>query len=202
MPRIPLLFNECRQLYTLAWSISFSGYHDKNSSKRIFSSWIACFGVPVSLVTDQGTQFKTTVRNNVTKLLGVQRIRRYSITTAFHPQSNGMVERFYRQLKSAIKCYESTNWVGIIPSVLLGMCCILKDISAHQLSWCMDALSDYLVNLFQLTMFMKTNNICSKAPLEVKQFKTCPYIIRWQKEYFCFQRFKGLNICFSPKGLC
>ena len=39
---------------------------------------------------------------------------------SYHPQSNGMVERFHRQLKAAIMAHELPNpWTIKLPAVLL-----------------------------------------------------------------------------------
>ena len=51
-------------------------------------------------------------------LLGTKRIR----TTAYHPCANGLVERFHRQLKAALKAMRDPNqWVKSLPLVLLGI---------------------------------------------------------------------------------
>ena len=51
-------------------------------------------------------------------LLGTKRIR----TTAYHPCANGVVERFHRQLKAALKATPDPNqWVKSLPLVLLGI---------------------------------------------------------------------------------
>lgn len=92
-------------------------------ANSLYAGWITRFGVPETITTDQGTQFESTVFTATTKLLGVKRVR----TTAFHPQTNGIIERFHRQLKTAIKCYKSDNWVDILPSVLLGIRSSLKE---------------------------------------------------------------------------
>ena len=65
--------------------------------QAFLSGWIARFGVPSTIVTDQGRQFESQLWNNLMTLLGSKRVR----TTAYHPQTNGMVERFHRQLKAA-----------------------------------------------------------------------------------------------------
>ena len=43
-------------------------------------------------------------------------------TTAYHPQSNSLVERFHRHLKTALRARLSTpNWLDELPWVLLGI---------------------------------------------------------------------------------
>jgi transposase InsO family protein len=42
--------------------------------------------------------------------------------TAYHRQSNGMVERFHHRLKDALRaCCAAANWVDDLPWVLLGL---------------------------------------------------------------------------------
>ncbi|XP_075526580.1 uncharacterized protein LOC142558316 [Dermacentor variabilis] len=43
------------------------------------------------------------------------------MTTAYHPMSNGMVERFHRQLKAAVMASEHDSWGKALPMVLLGI---------------------------------------------------------------------------------
>jgi hypothetical protein len=69
--------------------------------------------------TDRGTQFESVL---FTSLTGTHRIR----TTAYHPASNGLVERFYRRLKAALKCHHS-SWTTALPLVLLGIRCDIKE---------------------------------------------------------------------------
>ena len=57
-------------------------------------------------------------------LLGTTRLR----TTAYHPQSNGLVERFHRHLKGGLKARLAGNhWVDDLPIVLLGIRASLKE---------------------------------------------------------------------------
>ena len=48
-------------------------------------------------------------------------------TTAYHPESNGMVECMHRRLKEALKaCLTDTAWVDQLPWVLLGLRATIK----------------------------------------------------------------------------
>ena len=90
--------------------------------------WISHFGVPSTIVSDRGRQFESKLWKNLMALLGSRKAR----TTAYHPQTNGMVERFHRQLKAALKAQPNpASWVDALPLVLLGIRTALKeDLSA------------------------------------------------------------------------
>ncbi|PAA46946.1 hypothetical protein BOX15_Mlig009783g10, partial [Macrostomum lignano] len=80
--------------------------------------WIARFGVPSDLTSDRGPQFTSELWSNVSRLLGTQLHQ----TTAFHPQANGLVERFHRQLKASLMArLTGPSWTAELPWVLLGI---------------------------------------------------------------------------------
>ena len=92
-------------------------------AQAFITCWISRFGVPTTITTDRGAQFESSLWQELMKLLGSKRIR----TTAYHPSSNGLVERFHRQLKVALKATpEPTHWVKALPLVLLGIRAGLK----------------------------------------------------------------------------
>ena len=62
-------------------------------------------------------QFESSVFRELTKLLGIKHL----ITTAYHPQANGIIERWHHTLKAAIKCVETNDWSSALPLILLGM---------------------------------------------------------------------------------
>lgn len=98
-------------------------------AETFFSQWVARFGVPVKIVTDQGRQFESELVGALCKLLGTKRKH----TCAYNPRANGLVERFHRQLKESLMCglEGSLAWVEKLPLVLLGIRSSFKeDISA------------------------------------------------------------------------
>ena len=96
----------------------------ETDADAFFSWWIARYSTPATITTDRGAQFESNLWDNLCKQFGIIRNR----TTNYHPQSNGMVERFHRQLKAAIMAHESPNpWTITLPAVLLGVRSAVKD---------------------------------------------------------------------------
>lgn len=58
-----------------------------------FNRWIARFGFPIAITSDQGTQFESALFQALVKLVDAENNR----TTSYHPQSNGIVERMHTQ---------------------------------------------------------------------------------------------------------
>ncbi|KAK3778888.1 hypothetical protein RRG08_013152 [Elysia crispata] len=87
-------------------------------ARALLRTWIARFGVPDSITSDQGPQFTSGLWRELHNVLGCSNKH----TTAYHPQSNGMVERFHRSLKAALKArLLGPGWMDELPIVLLGI---------------------------------------------------------------------------------
>lgn len=90
----------------------------------LYQNYITRFGIPSVVTTDQGVQFESKMFRELGKLIGFHRIR----TTAYNPKANGMVERFHRQLKAAIKARCNTiHWSFELPTVLMGIRSSIKE---------------------------------------------------------------------------
>ncbi len=96
----------------------------ESCASALLNGWVSRFGVPTTITSDQGQQFESHLWRALMNLLGSTRNR----TTAYHPQANGMVERFHRHLKTGLKArLTNGNWVDELPVVLLGIRTTLKE---------------------------------------------------------------------------
>ncbi|BHF59421.1 hypothetical protein SprV_0100237800 [Sparganum proliferum] len=81
------------------------------------------FGVPATVATDRGSQSKSTLFRELTSLLSTNRTR----TTAYHPQANGLFERFHRQIETALMAQpDPSRWSDHLPLVMLSLRSTLK----------------------------------------------------------------------------
>lgn len=92
-------------------------------AETLVKGWISRFGCPIDIMTDLGRQFESNLFKELLRLLGVHHLR----TTPYHPQSNGIIERWHRTLKSAILCHNVNEWTSYLPIILLGLRCTYKE---------------------------------------------------------------------------
>ena len=84
----------------------------------LLTSWVARFGLPEHITSDRGGAFISNLWTNLALLLGIQ----FHHTTAYHPQSNGMIERWHRTLKTSLmSCCTGSDWMHHLPWVILGL---------------------------------------------------------------------------------
>ena len=104
----------------------------QDCAKALLRHWVSRFGVPSSIVTDRGRQFTSGLWSELSSLLGVA----HNLTTSYHPQSNGMIERQHRTIKDRLisrACSSSSGsgtWMDHLPFVLLGLRTSIREDSA------------------------------------------------------------------------
>lgn len=83
----------------------------------LVTNFILRFGCPLQLHCDQGPNFESKLFKDVCSLLGISKTR----TTPYHPQSDGMVERFNRTLQDMLAKLVNdnrSNWDEILDYVM------------------------------------------------------------------------------------
>jgi transposase InsO family protein len=71
-------------------------------AKEFVLNFVPKFGTPAQILTDQGSYFLSDLFKNTCKLLKIKKIQ----TTAFHPESNGGLERSPRVLTEYLRHHE------------------------------------------------------------------------------------------------
>ncbi len=91
----------------------------KSVAEALFSM-ISREGIPKEILTDQGTAFMSRTIRELYELLGIKSIR----TSVYHPQTDGLVERFNRTLKTMIRKFvheDAKNWDKWLEPVLFAV---------------------------------------------------------------------------------
>ena len=103
--------------------------NDATSCAELLVTQIVCrYGAPERVLTDRGSPFLSTLAYEVYKILNIHKLN----TTAYHPQTNGMVERFNSTLVAMLAMYVGANqrdWDKFIP-----YCLFAYNTSRHELS--------------------------------------------------------------------
>ena len=85
---------------------------------KLIEEFICRYGVPLQLHSDQGRNFESNLFQEVCRILGIEKSR----TTALHPQSDGMIERFNRTLEAMLSMFVSDSqrdWDRCLPYVMM-----------------------------------------------------------------------------------
>ena len=88
-------------------------------------------GCPAELLTDQGTHFINELLNAMCDQLGVK----HRLSTTYHPQTNGLVERFNRTLCEILVKYSSEykeDWDVFLPSALFAYRTIRQNTTRYE----------------------------------------------------------------------
>ena len=67
--------------------------------------WVFKYGIPRTLLSDNGAQFASKFFTHVCQTLGITNV----FTSAYHPQTNGQVERYNRTLLAMLRNYVNDN---------------------------------------------------------------------------------------------
>ena len=72
------------------------------------------FGYPEAILTDRGSNFASGMMKKACQALGITQV----MTTAYRPQTNGMLERFHATLKNGLAAYPVDDWDDYVGDVI------------------------------------------------------------------------------------
>ncbi|PNF22439.1 hypothetical protein B7P43_G15712 [Cryptotermes secundus] len=110
----PLVESESGNKYILTFQDELSKFivatplpqkDGKTVAKAFVLNIVLKFGAPAKILTDRGSDFLSNLFKNVCKLLRIRKMQ----TTAFHPESNGSLERSHRVLAEYLRHYVSKD---------------------------------------------------------------------------------------------
>jgi transposase InsO family protein len=92
-------------------------------AQTLVDRWIAVFGIPVTLLSDNGSAFDSKCFGVLTHVLGVKQV----FTSAYRPTTNGQVERWNATLVDAIAMLAfEKDWYSSV-----GLACVADNSTVH-----------------------------------------------------------------------
>jgi len=113
--------------FILAITVRFAELHKCVALQRItamsvasaiIDAWVSAYGLPDRILSDRGLQFMSNFFIAVTITLGIETVR----TTAYHPQTNGQVERYNRTMATQLRQYVAdgpSRWDELLPEITM-----------------------------------------------------------------------------------
>lgn len=106
--------------YVTKWTEAYAiANKSADSVYTVLIDFVCHYGVPESIISDQGREFCNQLSDSLCEYWQIKR----RICTAYHPQSNGLTERFNQTLCNSLIKYlndKHDNWEEFIPLCLFG----------------------------------------------------------------------------------
>jgi transposase InsO family protein len=107
-----LAFQDDLSKYVLA--VPIGQQHAETLARAFVANIVLKYGTPRILQTDQGANFINKIFRNTCKILKIKKIQ----STAFHPESQGSIERSHHVLAECFRYYvneDQINWDEWVP---------------------------------------------------------------------------------------
>jgi hypothetical protein len=146
----------------------------KEIEELMFENVFKYHGLPQTIISDRGVQFNTPFLADTYKKLGIQP----NFTTAYHPQSNGQVERINQILENylrAVTNYYHDDWATTLTIAEMSYNATPKESTGYS--------PFYLNNAYEPNIFgMTTSQFSSRVPQADERWKKVKEIREQTKE--------------------
>ena len=100
----------------------------KSVQSAFLHHFIGYYGVPTTVITDNGREFTAGLFQDFCKCLGIQQ----KFVTAYHPQANGSVERIHRCIRTAFRALpDPGQWMSQLPLLILTLNNVTCDVNRY-----------------------------------------------------------------------
>ena len=109
----------CITDYYTRWitAIATADCSAQTTARVLFEEHVCRYGPPIKILSDKGTPFHNQLMESMSQLMGYNHI----FSTAYHPQSNGMVERFnatFVPQLAKLQDRENNNWDEFLAAIV------------------------------------------------------------------------------------
>jgi len=99
-----------------AYFISINNrFSSKDIAQLLYDKVYPLHGLPLQIISDRGVQYLAELFQEWCKILGIES----TMSTAYHPQTNGQTEHVNQALEQYLRCYVDynlSNWLDLLPS--------------------------------------------------------------------------------------
>lgn len=89
------------------WAVSIKYEGEKTMARVLLDEWLQLFGPPERILSDRGPCYVSDIIKHICKSLGMRK----DFTSPYHPQTDGFIERFNKNIMWDIREYVSTEEV-------------------------------------------------------------------------------------------
>jgi len=90
-------------------------FSSKDMAQLLYDKVYPLHGLPLQIILDRGVQYLAKLFQEWCKILGIES----TMSTAYHPQTDGQTERINQSLEQYLRCYVDynlSNWSNLLPS--------------------------------------------------------------------------------------
>jgi len=90
-------------------------FSSKDMAQLLYDKVYPLHGLPLQIILDRGVQYLAELFQEWCKILGIES----TMSTAYHPQTDGQMEHVNQALEKYLRCYVDynlSNWLDLLPS--------------------------------------------------------------------------------------